>query len=321
MDPNQSNQNNSSAGGSRQAIFTPQPIQPEASANTNTPAQPSTVLSHPYFSNHPTQTFNNEAGDIILNAGSQKPKHNKRPFIIGGIILAAFAVICVVVLVVVQAITKPSKADVINSFEAYKSYIEYGPDNSGNEDDWYLEQLSDYLYDTSDVAKEVEKINTLYSDFKNKLQESGIKISEELQGLISTESALLEYALLYINLDNIVQPQIEAYLDTKNTSDAQTLANQVLPAQSGSSFRDDFRDALLQYIISDLEIQKFYNNNYCIDNGIVSSSCIALLDADPDYIELLQQSDEVAFKLQQYVKRLWVELEACTNAVSEGLDE
>ncbi len=103
MDPNQSNQNNSSAGGSRQAIFTPQPIQPEASANTNTPAQPSTVLSHPYFSNHPTQTFNNEAGDIILNAGSQKPKHNKRPFIIGGIILAAFAVICVVVLVVMSS--------------------------------------------------------------------------------------------------------------------------------------------------------------------------------------------------------------------------
>lgn len=228
-----------------------------------------------------------------------------------------------VVLVIVQIISKPNKGDVVKSFEAYKSYIEYGPDNSGNEEDWYLEQLSEYLYDAPDVAREVEKINTLYSDFKNKLQESGVKISDELQRLISTESALLEYALLYINLDNVVQQQVETYLDTENNSDAQTLANQVLPAQSESSFRNGFRDALSQYIISDLEMQKFYDDNYCIDNGIVSSSCIALLDADadPDYIKLLQQSNEVAFKLRQYAKRLWVELETCTNAVSEGLDE
>lgn len=64
------------AGGSRQALFTPQPEPVEPAGSMVAPEQPSTDLSHPYFSNHPAQTFNTEAGDIILNTGSPQTKQN-----------------------------------------------------------------------------------------------------------------------------------------------------------------------------------------------------------------------------------------------------
>lgn len=96
----------------RQALFTPQP--PEATANTDSltdQSQTAVNLSHPYFSNHPTQTFNTDTGDIILNSGEPKPKQNKRPFIIGGIILAVVVVVCMVVLLVVSKIGNNKKVE------------------------------------------------------------------------------------------------------------------------------------------------------------------------------------------------------------------
>ena len=74
----------------RQALFTPQPPEPvENTSDTGAQPKTSTYLSHPYLSNHPTQTFNTDTGDIILNSSEPKPKQNKRPFIIGGGIFAA----------------------------------------------------------------------------------------------------------------------------------------------------------------------------------------------------------------------------------------
>lgn len=124
MDPDQENQGeNSAAGANRQAIFTPQSEQPEAVPGTGIPAQPSVDLSHPYFSNHPTQTFNTEVGDIILNTGTPKPKQNKRPFIIGGIILAVFTVVLVVVLLVVLP-SLNSKSKLLSILESNIQNIE-----------------------------------------------------------------------------------------------------------------------------------------------------------------------------------------------------
>lgn len=122
MDPNQENQGENSAGGSRQAIFTPQPPVVEGEAPTiPASAQASDGSSiHPYFSSHPTQTFNTEAGDIILNTSAPKPKQNKRPFIIGGVILAVFVLICVVLLVL---LSPNSKSKLLNTLEPSVQYV------------------------------------------------------------------------------------------------------------------------------------------------------------------------------------------------------
>lgn len=90
----------------KQAIFTPNPEVPaEASAGNAFGAQAgafgasemnSTGPAHPFFSNHPTQTFASGAGDIIINHGSAgRPKTSRKPLIIGGIIIAALVVVLV----------------------------------------------------------------------------------------------------------------------------------------------------------------------------------------------------------------------------------
>lgn len=321
-DPNNTNSSPENTGAdNRQAIFTPQPPEPTGSATSAVPTQSSVNLSHPYLSNHPTQTFNTDTGDIILNTGSPKPKQNKRPFIIGGIILAVFVAVCVGVLLLVQALSKPSRNDVVKSFETYKNAIEYGPDNSGNEESWYIAQLSEYFYDSTTIDDQVQRISELYSDFKAKLQKSGIKISTELQNLISSETELLEYAVLYLNLDTAIQPLISTYLGTEDNTDASTLASQIIPTQSTSNFLNSFRDALQQYVVSELNMQNFYNENYCLTDGIIDNECVSLLDEDAAYEELRQQNESVGLKLQRYATRLWTELESCTEAIWEGLNE
>ena len=321
MDPTKpEGQTPENTGTGRQAIFTPQPPEPATPETTSGNSAASANLSHPYFSNHPTQTYAVETGDIILNSAPTKTKHNKRPFIIGGIILVAFLVICAVVLMLIQILSRPNRATVVESFATYKNYIEFGPNNSGETESWYIAQLSGYLYDSADATEEIKKINELYADFRTKLQESGVEVSDETQHLISTETALLEYATLYINLDNTMQPLITTYLDPSNNLDAATLAAQIVPAQSESSFRNGFRNTLLQYIKSSLEIQSIYNNNYCIVGESVDSDCVALLDEDAAYTELLQQNESTSLTLQRYASRLWAELETCTEAIWEKLN-
>lgn len=107
MDPTKNTNNQgANAGDDRQALFTPQN---EPLAGDSLSAQPAVDLSHPYLSNHPTQTFNTDTGDIILNPVGAKPKQNKRPFIIGGTILIVFVVVCLVILAIVSSSKKTPK--------------------------------------------------------------------------------------------------------------------------------------------------------------------------------------------------------------------
>lgn len=306
----------------RQALFTPQP--PEATANTDSltdQSQTAVNLSHPYFSNHPTQTFNTDTGDIILNSGEPKPKQNKRPFIIGGIILAVVVVVCVIVLLLVEAISKPSQADVSKSFNVFKDYIEYGPDNANDDNSWYISQLTSYMYDTSDVKEESQKIKSLYVDFKSKLQQSNITLSNDLRNTVAKEDTLLEYAILYIDLDNQIESLANNYIKPNEQVNAETLATQIVPQRSDNNFYNDFREIFIKYIVSELEIYAFYNDNFCLMDGKVDSVCVALLDDDTSYAELSQRNNFLASALEQNVSKLWSELEANTVAIQKGFNE
>lgn len=305
----------------RQALFTPQPPEPvENTSDTGAQPKTSTYLSHPYLSNHPTQTFNTDTGDIILNSSEPKPKQNKRPFIIGGVILAAVVAICLVVLLLIQVISKPSQADVSKSFDIFKNYIEYGPDNSGSEDNWFLFQLVDFEYTDSDKNEYTKKASELFTDFREKLNASGIDLGGNINGLIATEESLFNFAVVLINIDSVMQPLIESYM-SDGIDAAKGKITQVVPQESNSEFRNGFRNALIEYITSTLEIYDFYKRNYCIDDGSVNNECVALLDNDENYAELLARNDKHSSTLQRYFSRLETELRACTSAIQEGINE
>ena len=229
------------------------------------------------------------------------------------------AVIAVVIMIA-QAVSKPSKADVVKSFEAYKNYIEYGPDNSGGENNWFLFRLVGAEYTESDRKESAEKSSTLFTDFQKTSAESKMSIDADLQNLITNESALLNFATVLINLDSITQPLIESYL-ADGMEVAKGKIEQVVPQKSNSDFRNKLRDALIEYIKSNLDMYVFYNQNYCIDDGVISNDCVALLDADAQYTGLLAQDKKYSQNLQRYFSRLEAELKANTIAIQEKLNE
>lgn len=88
--------------------------------------------AHPFFANHPTQTFNTDAGDIILNPVGGKPKQNKRPFIIGGAILAVILVAVSVFLIINGSLQNRDSANLSKagkSFYRYANYLLYEKDS------------------------------------------------------------------------------------------------------------------------------------------------------------------------------------------------
>ncbi len=151
----------------KQAIFTPNPEVPtEASAGNVLGAQAgafgasemnSTGPAHPFFSNHPTQTFASGAGDIIINHGSAgRPKTSRKPLIIGGIIIAALVVVLVGVIVAFGGKKeRGSESEGGDSFGQYANHILYSTTNktlSGNYDPYY-----DYALTEQTQSEEVDE--------------------------------------------------------------------------------------------------------------------------------------------------------------------
>lgn len=177
-DPNNTNSSPENTGAdNRQAIFTPQPPEPTDPGTSATPAQSSVNLSHPYLSNHPTQTFNTDTGDIILNTGSPKPKQNKRPFIIGGIILAVFVAVCVGVLAIVPKTPDTKNSSTNNlaeiEFNRFATYLLYGTSS----DTLSGEYESDKTYEL-DLQLENPEHNSDYWNKSSELLNQAIQSAE-----------------------------------------------------------------------------------------------------------------------------------------------
>ena len=279
MDPNQDNQNGGDTGDNRQAIFTPQPEQPEVVPNASAPAQPSTILSHPYFSNHPTQTFNNDTGDIILNTGGQKPKQNKRPFIIGGIILAIFAVICVVILVVVSQLsggkeTKFGNAEV--AFNQYATYFLYGTAN----DNLSGEYQPDKTYEV-DLQLESEEVNKTYwnksSELLNdaiKFAESDEKITRYLVSSLQSYKQYFDFISLYRQKGEIDEGRLLAVYLSDGADAARSNIDDFYNNFGEQNFdvEKNYIENRKQQYYNMLEVYEIYNTLGCIHDGEIDDN-------------------------------------------------
>lgn len=169
-----------SANSNRQALFTPQPLIAEDSAPVPASAQASDGSStHPYFSSHPTQTFSTDTGDIILNSGEPKPKQNKRPFIIGGIVLGIFVIVSVAVLAIASLSSNPRQNQVVTMQDAYMTYANYLLTGNIKNTEWQepdqsndYETMPDYEFYQQVYTKRDEQyfstLDSLFAEFATK---------------------------------------------------------------------------------------------------------------------------------------------------------
>ena len=298
MDPNQNNQGDDNTGENRQAIFTPQPQVPDTSVAIPESAQASDGSStHPYFSSHPTQTFNTDAGDIIIRTDEPKAKHNKRPFIIGGIILAAFVVICAVVLAIIAASSNKapsgsSKTPTLNDAQQYfaksAGYLLY---NDGNERvgdsydvnrayqlDYQFEELDDEHYwnnVTNNLRLAIESLEN--SD------NASTDTYQDLLNFLKTQLLNVDFLSQYHNFPTISSDDLLKMVSNDGVSATNTYIDNLYTDLNEELVKTHtpYFENQQNYYHAVANLYETYRANNCVQNGEILVTCSDNVDTSP----------------------------------------
>lgn len=276
MDPKNTNhQSSSSTGSGRQAIFTPVPETDEDGTTVSPASSPVASTPSPFFS-QPVET-----GDIIIGGSEPKPTHNKRPFIIGGIIFLVFAVVATVIVAVISSISRNAPATVAETQEAftsYRTYLEQGSSDTDS-DQWFLLKLLDGN-DTTDVnyAEYTTTLQNRYDTFTHDFAELKLDLSDaaktSLESTIADYGDMLATIIFYANRNDIVQEVTDKYITSK--SEAESYINNLLPeSEMTSKFTQDVSKAAHLYFTTRLEMLDLYQSNNCLVDGHIDGECVA----------------------------------------------
>lgn len=322
MDPTQQEgQNPDNVGAGRQAIFTPPPPEPTTpdtnSGDANAQPTPSVNLAHPYFSNHPTQTSATETGDIILNSNSPKPKHNKRPFIIGGVILAVLLVIITIILLVASSVSKPSIDKVSDDFMAYRAYMIYGPD--GDEDDeWFFPQLADNLYIDDQQIEFVSTATALLDTFDKSFSSSRLNSNSDLRQEVQLSEQLYYGMVGYINREINLKAFYQVYLDS-GLNTAKDKISSYFTESSNTGVLNAMSTELRKYYETEVELYRIYDEQGCVEDGVVSGICVQDIRSTQNYRQLKSAELRAEQLLPQIYRELTSEFQDTINNIESEL--
>lgn len=311
-DPNNTNNSPTDAGvDNRQAIFTPQPeaanppetSQPPTAVDTTTditpPTPPASDATHPFLSNHPTQTFNTNTGDIILGGAAPKTKQNKRPIFIVIIILVCLALVTVILMAASGMFggKQVSTAGVRTKWNEFTTYLENGPEggeektNENNneetddaeenateiyrrdEDEWYIFNLD--RYDLS---------NDQQLQYVQELQGRWQKVSDDISSnetFVTNYASVLKHATNFQLLDYYKTEILQRYI--KN--DENNVAAYILTLTPNAGKAEDINvadTALRNYLLSYTTVVDFYKVHQCFADGGIDENCSANLSENND---------------------------------------
>lgn len=330
MDPNQPDQNGNNTGDNRQAIFsspaaepvsTPQPTEPvappQSSESIATPPAPEPMSeSAPAPSPTPTETPSAnpeptsipgiiasaptiatpaETGDIILSPDHPK-SHNKRPFIIGGVILAIVAIIVIVLVVFVKGFqtTSSGSASVVKTqFNQFATYLLYGKSEdvlSGEYDGYKSYEL--------DLQLERDEMDSAYWEKSVELLEKAIASATENQSITrylvkSLQSYQQSFNLIYAyrqNGDLGEERLLSSYLSSGSVT-AETLIDNFYTKYDAieSSLAVNYVAERKAQYNGLLKIYVIYNDFGCIKNGIIDElNCNISSDAADSLNDLFE---------------------------------
>ncbi len=323
MDPNQDNQGSDAAGANRQAVFTPQTEPVPPTGNVDAPAQPTVNLSHPYLSNHPTQTFNTDTGDIILNTGPQKPKLNKRPFIIGGVILA---ILIIVILITIALFKGNNINDLRNNFKKYASYLLTQDVNDAswievNQADDYMSMEGYALYRqfySSSHSEYFTELTKLFDKFITDYRSAKDKLNTETTIIIE------QYIQNYKLLDAISKtPQINnetlqsIFFDQGQSGVKTWVDNSFFSLSKVNEDGVAYFTTINEYSQAYADILSYYQEKGCLDKNGIDSSCAESYAPDVDNQDNYTKADNAfasltltqAFLIDNLQQNCWVIIE------------
>ena len=158
---------------------------PTGTAPANTPNQPTSDRSRPFFAHHPAHTFSREMGDIVV--GGTPQKKSKKPLIIGGIVAAVLVILGTIAAVVIsQTMANDARR---GAFSAYANFIISGEEGNGQLPPLNANTAEYRIYTITYTDDETQSayFNRL-NELSRSLAESGVSasLSSENQASLAT---------------------------------------------------------------------------------------------------------------------------------------
>lgn len=329
-DPNNTNNSPADTGAdNRQAIFTPQPeftasetTPPSTQSDAQTPpVQPAEKSVRPFLSNHPTQTFNTNTGDIILGGAAPKTKQNKRPFIVGAVIILALVIVTVIILAAsgVLGNHRASTEEVQAKWEEFTTYLENGPEGAREEgEEWFLLEAGGFGYSDAEQEEFISHARTLYTDFA-KMYNSSLVKSETLDGMIAQNTELFDVAFKYLNLEYASKSLIDKLLTDGETTALENITG-LLPEKTDTAQINTLIDAMNQYLMAKIYIYNIYHEADCLADNEPDEYCSILTDGNQRLEQLDNQFEAAEEEMTHGYHWLVTEIYQSIQAISEALN-
>lgn len=311
-----------------------QPVSPVTPNNTNISSQnvdstlPGAIVSTPGMAT--PQVYNAAEyidhpaglGDIKINTGK---KRTKWPWVALGMVVAVLAVAAIVWIVIISS--RPDKDEIKASLSDFISYSQDGPASAQykattsftGEKEWFIDYLGDFTYMPAEQGNYITSLWNKFSTFKLKLDESKLKLSQEVEEAVHYSEATLRALLLYLDLDSLSNRLIATY-DSDGLSTAVSQVNELVNLQGVSEATDGLISSMRNYLTAEVRLRNIYNESHCIINGIVQPICTQNITSN-QYKRLLNTSESSSFNMSRYFAWGIIDLKANLNIISEWLSE
>lgn len=336
-DKNQNTSNGTpNADPTQRAIFTPNSAPAssnqsrDSSVVTGSVVEPASAgLSHPYLSNHPTQTFASETGDIIINNTKPQPKSKKKFWIIGGIVGVGVAIILLacVVLLTSKSKNENTLAGIDHELYMYGNYLFSGSDSSqkiSNPPSYYSTYFYNTLFTSDDPLEYLKDVEDKFGTFQEQYQDFRTKINNESAQLTLDDS---------VNLNSIQIKNLKQFLENASINEADMLSLYISHGGSAmvQTVKESYSDlansdsALLANIGSnEITLAETLKNIYdkysargCISNNELDNTCIAENFWSADFSEQQAKVTELQNEMDSNYRQLVINvISACWNTIN-----
>ena len=247
--------------------------------------------SHPFFANHPTQTFSSNASDIIVSEQPQKHSHRKLILIL---VLVGVIVLCIAIAAVllVNHFSTLSKIDHFKqSFSSYQNLLEYGSANATTDNSsWFIQQVIQKNYQPSADFNVDEYSSTLLNQHQSFLDASAEisgSLDSSLKDAIKENSTIFSAYMSFLRLGDLNAELMDVYIAQGDDAANQFIGSAIAFTHEDFPILSTMSTALKDYLLVELEIYQIYSAQGCFLGNDLDTACIGTIDAGATGLSLL----------------------------------
>lgn len=233
--------------------------------------------------------------------------------------MAVLLVIITIILLVASSVSKPSIDKVSDDFMAYRAYMIYGPD--GDEDDeWFFPQLADNLYIDDQQIEFVSTATALLDTFDKSFSNSRLNSNSDLRQEVQLNEQLYYGMVGYINREINLKAFYQVYLDSGSNA-AKNKISSYFTESSNTGVLNAMSTELRKYYETEVELYQMYDEQGCVEDGVVSGICVQDIRETQNYRQLKSAESRAEQLLPQIYRELTSEFQDTINIIESGLTD